>query len=108
MGLDRQRGHGHVDCVPIPASLSDDCPMYFKKAIEESESEWAQHGSKALIDTRAKGIRGSVPPNFPYFHVEFGIGGGYAHVIDDEENFNDSLGECQAYAIFRNSSKGRS
>ena len=28
-----------------------------------------------MIDTRAKGLRGSIPPNFPYFHVEFGLSG---------------------------------
>ena len=28
--------------------------MYFKKAIDDATSEWAQHHAKRFIDTRAK------------------------------------------------------
>lgn len=44
--------------------------MYFKKGLQEAESEWSTHAAKAVIDTRTKGLRGSVPPNFPYFYVQ--------------------------------------
>ena len=62
------------------------------QAIDEAESEWSQHNAKRLIDTRIKGLRSSVPKNFPYFHVEFGMNGGYAHVIDDESKFKPEFG----------------
>lgn len=39
-----------------------------------------------------KGLRGSIPKDFPYFHVEFGLNKGFVHVIDDEQQFNSSLG----------------
>ncbi|KAK3231091.1 hypothetical protein Dsin_002972 [Dipteronia sinensis] len=39
-----------------------------------------------------KGLRGSIPTDFPYFHVEFGLDKGYVHVIDDEKQFKSSLG----------------
>lgn len=39
-----------------------------------------------------KGLRGSVPENFPYFHVEFGLYKGFVHVIDDEKQFKSNLG----------------
>lgn len=66
--------------------------MVGMQAIEEAESEWSQHNAKKLIDTRTKGLRSSIPKNFPYFHVEFGLGGGYAHVIDDESQFKPQFG----------------
>jgi len=42
-----------------------------QKAISEADEQWTTH--KKLIDTRNKGVRKSVPPNFAYFHVEFGM-----------------------------------
>ncbi|KAK9081091.1 hypothetical protein Syun_031263 [Stephania yunnanensis] len=39
-----------------------------------------------------KGLRGSIPKNFPYFHFEFGLKEGFVHVINDELQFNKHLG----------------
>lgn len=39
-----------------------------------------------------QGLRGSIPPNFAYFHVEFGLSAGYVHVLDDEGSFDSSFG----------------
>ncbi|CAI7753803.1 unnamed protein product, partial [Closterium sp. NIES-54] len=63
-------------------------------ALDEAESEWSQQHSKRILDTRAirGGLRAAIPPNFPYFHVEFGLQGGYCHVIDDESSFKPSFG----------------
>lgn len=44
-----------------------------RQAVDDAESEWSQHHAKRYIDTRAKGLQGSIPPNFAYFHVEFGL-----------------------------------
>jgi len=52
------------------------------QAFVECESEWATHSAKACIDTTKKKLKGSIPENFPYVNVEFGISGGYVHVID--------------------------
>ncbi|KAG8370348.1 hypothetical protein BUALT_Bualt14G0107600 [Buddleja alternifolia] len=92
MGLARQRRHCLVECVPLPRDVAKQAPVYFKKAIDEAEDEWSQHNAKKLIDTSEKGLRGSIPKNFPYFHVEFGLKKGFVHVIDDEENFKSSFG----------------
>jgi len=62
------------------------------QAIDEAEDEWSQHNAKKLIDTSVKGLRNSIPKHFPYFHVEFGLNKGFVHVIDDEKQFNSSLG----------------
>ncbi len=39
-----------------------------------------------------QGLRESIPPNFPYFYVQFGYGSGYVHVIDDETKFDPNFG----------------
>ncbi|KZV50426.1 hypothetical protein F511_09484 [Dorcoceras hygrometricum] len=92
LGLSSQRRHCLVDCVPLPREIAKQAPVYFKKAIDEAEDEWSQHNAKKLIDTSVKGLRNSIPKNFPYFHVEFGLDKGFVHVIDDEKGFKSSFG----------------
>ena len=73
------------------------------QAIDEAEEEWSQHNAKKLIDTSEKGLRNSIPKDFPYFHVEFGLKKGYVHVIDDESQFQSSFGVNvirEGYALF--------
>ncbi|CAI0543355.1 unnamed protein product [Linum tenue] len=92
IGLAQQRRHCLLECIPLPQDIAKEAPLYFKKAIDEAEDEWSQHNAKKLIDTSVKGLRGSIPKDFPYFHVEFGLDKGFVHVIDDESQFNSSLG----------------
>ncbi|XP_031100711.1 CWF19-like protein 2 isoform X1 [Ipomoea triloba] len=92
MGLSKQRCHCLVECIPLPQDAAKQAPLYFKKAIDEAEDEWSQHNAKKLIDTSIKGLRASIPKDFPYFHVEFGLNRGFVHVIDDEKNFRSSFG----------------
>ncbi|PWA70446.1 cwfJ-like family protein [Artemisia annua] len=92
MGLAKQSRHCMIECIPLPPEVAKQAPLYFKKAIDEAESEWSQHNAKKLIDTSEKGLRHSIPPDFPYFHVEFGLKKGYVHVIDDESQFKSSFG----------------
>ncbi|KAJ4843823.1 hypothetical protein Tsubulata_014030 [Turnera subulata] len=92
MGLAQQRRHCLIECVPLPREIAKEAPLYFKKAIDEAEDEWSQHNAKRLIDTSEKGLRGAIPKDFPYFHVEFGLNRGFVHVIDDETQFKSSLG----------------
>ena len=37
--------------------------------------------------TQEKNIRRSIPKGLPYFHVDFGMQNGFAHVIEDEQIF---------------------
>lgn len=87
----KKQHHMIIECIPMPKEIGEMSPIYFKKAIMESESEWAQN--KKLIDTRKKGLRGAVPKGLPYFSVEFGLDGGFAHVIEDEELFPHYFGK---------------
>ncbi|CAL5337508.1 unnamed protein product [Camellia sinensis] len=92
MGLAQQRHHCMVECIPLPQDIAKQAPLYFKKAIDEAEDEWSLHNSKKLIDTSEKGLRGSIPKDFPYFHVEFGLNKGFVHVMDDEKQFKSNFG----------------
>ncbi|XP_072040204.1 CWF19-like protein 2 isoform X2 [Amphiura filiformis] len=87
----KKQRHMCIECVPVPKETGDLAPIYFKKAIQESESEWMQN--KKLIDTRNKGLRKSVPTGFPYFSVDFGLDGGFAHIIEDEQLFPHYFGK---------------
>ncbi|KAJ4753476.1 CWF19-like protein 2 [Rhynchospora pubera] len=91
IGFSKQRRHCLIECIPIPSRLSNAAPMYFKKAIDEAEDEWAQHDAKKLIPTSGN-LRQVIPANFAYFHVEFGLDRGFVHVIDDEANFSSGFG----------------
>ena len=81
-----------VEAIPVSDEAFSLAPMHFKRAIDEAEDEWATHAAKRLIDTSTKGLRASVPEGFAYFHVEFGLRRGYAHVIDDEQRWQRSFG----------------
>jgi len=89
MNLKKQR-HGFIECVPLDLKEGQQARLYFKKALMESESEWSDH--KKIIDTTGRGVKRSIPEGFPYFNVEFGIDGGYAHVIEDERKFPHYFG----------------
>jgi len=80
-----------IECVPMPRDLFLDAPLFFKKAILESDEEWSVN--KKLIDTSEKGLWKSVPNNFPFFSVEFGEMGGFAHVIEDQRMFRPQWGK---------------
>lgn len=85
MGLHRHP-HMRVECIPMPKSVGDLAPIYFKKAIDESEKEWASN--KKLISLRGRDVRRAVPKGLPYFSVSFGVDDeGFAHVIEDENDF---------------------
>jgi hypothetical protein len=89
----KRANHTSIECLPLPNSVAFDAPLYFKKAIMDSESEWAQN--KKVIETSGtKGIQRSIPKGFPYFHVEFGSdSSGYAHAIEDEVKFHREFGK---------------
>lgn len=66
------------------------CGFYFQ-AIGEAEEEWSQQNAMKLIETGNKGLLRSVPKDFPYFHVEFGLKKGFVHVIDGESRWKSNF-----------------
>lgn len=75
----------------MPTDRIADAKIYFRKALEECESEWSQH--KKLIECTNKGPRRHVPKGFTYFWVDFDMTGGFAHVIEDNSAFSRSFGK---------------
>ncbi|NXE09685.1 C19L2 protein, partial [Lophotis ruficrista] len=87
----KKRYHMVYECIPLPKEVGDVAPIYFKKAIMESDEEWSMN--KKLIDLSSKDVRKSVPKGLPYFSVDFGLQGGFAHVIEDQHKFPHYFGK---------------
>nr|XP_057935297.1 CWF19-like protein 2 isoform X2 [Doryrhamphus excisus]XP_057935298.1 CWF19-like protein 2 isoform X2 [Doryrhamphus excisus] len=87
----RRRQHMVLECIPLPRELGDMAPIYFKKAIMECDEEWAMN--KKVVDLSSKDIRKAVPRGLPYFAVDFGLQGGFAHVIENEQKFPHYFGK---------------
>ncbi|KAG8523388.1 CWF19-like protein 2, partial [Galemys pyrenaicus] len=87
----KKQYHMVYECIPLPKEVGDMAPIYFKKAIMESDEEWSMN--KKLIDLSSKDIRKSVPRGLPYFSVNFGLQGGFAHVIEDQHKFPHYFGK---------------
>lgn len=81
--------HAAMNAVPLPYSLGETAPAFFKEALLSSEDEWTQH--KKIIDTLAKSKQGlgklafrrSLVKEMPYFHVWFQMDGGLGHIVED-------------------------
>ncbi|CAL8111702.1 unnamed protein product [Orchesella dallaii] len=82
----KRHPHMYLECVPMPKETGELAPIYFKKAIQECETEWSHN--KKLVELRNRDVRRAVPKGLPYFSVDFGDDScGFAHVVEDERNF---------------------
>lgn len=90
MLLHRQR-HMCIHAIPVPSEQGDLAPIYFKKAIDESEAEWSTN--KKLVSLAGRGVRRAIPKGLPYFAVSFGMEEGYAHIIEDQRLFPSNFAE---------------
>lgn len=48
--------------------------------MTEEAEEWGTHTK--LLSTKGRGLRRSIPKNFPYFYVEWEPGCGFAQIIE--------------------------
>lgn len=88
-----RKRHAAMEVVPLPYSLGETSPAFFKEAILSADSEWTQH--RKLIDTLAKSRQGlgrsafrrTLVKEMPYFHVWFELDGGLGHVVEDEHKW---------------------
>eukprot|EP01126_Amoeba_proteus_P001624 TRINITY_DN10483_c0_g1_i19.p1 TRINITY_DN10483_c0_g1~~TRINITY_DN10483_c0_g1_i19.p1 ORF type:complete len:609 (-),score=159.70 TRINITY_DN10483_c0_g1_i19:84-1910(-) len=81
--------HTVIECFRLDQESASVAHGFFKKALEEDGPQWSQH--RKLIHTSGKGIR-NFPSNFPFFHVQFGMTQGFAHVIENEKKFKKTFG----------------
>jgi len=79
--------HAAVVAYPVDLALLSEARAYFKKAFDEAECEWSAQHKKVLPTSAKGGIREAIPKNFPYVHIDFCLGGGYAHVVEDAGEF---------------------
>lgn len=82
--------HTVIECIPVPQSLAEDAPAYFKEAIFASEDEWSQHKKLIISD---KGFRRSLTSKLPYFHVWLSLDTGYGHIIEQPQEWNPWFGK---------------
>jgi len=87
----KKMNHTFIECIPVPEELAQDLPIYFHKALMESDEEWADH--KKLFKTQGQNLTKVIPQDFTYFNVEFGHGEGYVHIIEDETKFPKYFGK---------------
>lgn len=83
--------HMVIECIPVPKEQGDVAPIYFKKAIDESEMEWSNN--KKLILLNGRDVRKAVPKGLPYFSVSFGMQEGFAHVIEEQQYFPENFAQ---------------
>jgi hypothetical protein len=88
--------HCFLELVALPRNIAARSEVYFKKGLEDLESEWSTHKKIIDINREKGGIRKQIPKNFPYFYVDFNMAFGYAHIIEKEKNFSDNF----AYVLF--------
>lgn len=91
--------HTFIDVIPFERSVAGDAPMFFKEGLTNCETEWSQH--KKIIDTRGKKLAACIPPNFPYFHVDFDGKGGFLHVVESARDFTHYFGRSIAASILQ-------
>ena len=85
--------HAAMMAVPLPQSVGETSPAFFKEAFLSQESEWSQH--KKIIDTEAKARNGdgrsafrrSLAKEMPYFHVWFSLDGGLGHIVEEPDRW---------------------
>ncbi|KAJ5217286.1 hypothetical protein N7468_010294 [Penicillium chermesinum] len=89
----QRKRHASMEAVPLPYSLGETAPAFFKENILSTEGEWSQH--RKLIDTLAKSKQGlgrsafrrMLVKEMPYFHVWFELDGGLGHIVEDENRW---------------------
>jgi len=82
--------HLQIECIPVKISLFNELPIYFKKALQDSDHN---SSNKKIIDThKTKGVRGKIPAGFSYFAVDFGLDGGFAHAVENVDDFPEYFG----------------
>lgn len=79
--------HAVLIAYPIELPVFSQARSFFKKAFDEAECEWSTQHKKVVETTAKGGVRAAIPKHFPYVHVDFSLGGGYAHVVENAEEF---------------------
>jgi hypothetical protein len=75
-----------MECLVVPMSTAQEAPLYFKNALAEQADEWGTH-QKLLHTSGNKGLRRTIPKNFPYVYLEYDRDQtGYAQMIESSSS----------------------
>jgi len=83
--------HATIVAYPVELDVFSQARSFFKKAFDEAECEWSTQHKKVIETTAKGGVRAAIPKNFPYVHIDFSLGGGYAHVVEDASEFAEKF-----------------
>jgi hypothetical protein len=64
---------------------AQDLPFFFKQGLEDIEGNWSTHKNIIKIEKERGGIQRQIPKPIKYFYIDFSVGYGYAHVIENEK-----------------------
>ncbi|MFH4977022.1 hypothetical protein AB6A40_003731 [Gnathostoma spinigerum] len=93
----KERCHMFIECIPLSKECGATAPMFFKEAINNSETEWSDNKKLLKLADKNGDIRRLIPKGFSYFSIDFGLQPGYVHIIEDEHRFQRSFAhECIA------------
>lgn len=59
--------------------------------MDNLDGFWSTHKKIIEISKSKGGIRKQIPKGFAYFHVDFSLKFGYAHVIENENHFSSNF-----------------
>jgi len=79
--------HTRIVVYPVDLNTLHDARLFWKKAFDEAEDEFETQHQKVIEMDAKRSVREKVPQNFPYVHIDFSLGGGYVHIIDNVEEF---------------------
>ena len=80
--------HAYIDAIPLPPGIDAATARgFFLKALRESNRQFACDSVRVRETGKGtnRGLRQSVPPNFSYVYVDFGLDCGYLMVEEDED-----------------------
>ena len=91
----QQRRHTQLHCIPLTADEDADAAIIIRQAMADVEGDWCTH--RPVIDVKpgkGHGVRRAVPDGFPYCYIGLGGqgpggAGGYVHVIEREDKWDE-------------------
>lgn len=79
--------HTAIVAYPVEPGLLQEARAYWRKAFDEAECEFTVQHKKVIETDVQGGVRKAIPKGFAYVHATFSLGAGYAHVVEDTQEF---------------------
>ena len=95
-----ENSHIYVECLAMSLQRGQDLPFFFRQALESVEGNWTTHKQIIKIEKEKGGLQRQIPRKLKYFYIDFSLGYGYAHVIEEEKHWKkDFCYEVMATAL---------